>query len=123
MKSGKGIVVLSEEETYLIGDSLVREQTEYFANKNKQRRTVRSFPGCKVGKVTEEVGKLEPQSGNSCIIARVGSNDLFSRSTKEGESEAIFKDLETMVNRVADKTTRGIVVGILPRHYAREVLS
>ena len=124
VKSDKGIpltnrfAVLSEEETYLIGDSLIREQTEHFGNKNKRRRTVKSFPGCKIRKVTEEVGKLHPQSGNSCIIAHAGSNDLFSRGTKEGNSEAIVKDFEVMVDKVAEKTSKGLVVGILPRRYA-----
>ena len=121
VKNDKGIVltnrfaVLSEEETYLIGDSIVREQTENFANKNKQRRKVRSFPGCKVKKVTEEVTKLKPHSGNICIIAHAGSNDLFLRGNREGYSEPIVKDLEKMVTTVAQKTTKGIVMGILPR--------
>ena len=124
VKKDKGILltnrfaVLSEEESYLIGDSLVREQTENFANHNKRRRTVRSFPGCRVRRVTEEVRKLQPQSSNSCIITHAGSNDLFSRATKDRYSEPIVKDLETMVNAVAEKTTKGVVLGILPRRYA-----
>ena len=37
--------VLSREETYLIGDSMVGGQTERFANFNKNKRKVKSFPG------------------------------------------------------------------------------
>ena len=120
---GNGIVltnryaVLSEEDTSLIGDSMIREQTDNFANKNKQRRIVKSFPGCKAVKVTEEIRKLKPKNRNSCIIAHAGSNDLFSRSSRDGNSEPIVKDLKAMVNAVAEKTNKGIIVGILPRRY------
>ena len=121
---GNGIVLtnryaaLSEEDTSLIGDSVIREQTNNFANKNKQRRVVRSFPGCKVVKVTEEVRKLKPKNRKSCIIAHAGSNDLFLRSSRDGNSEPIVKDLKTLVDAVAEKTDKGIVMSILPRRYA-----
>ena len=109
--------VLSQEETYLIGDSMVRGQTESFANFNKNKRKVKSFPGCKVKKVTEEVEKLEIQSRNSCIIAHVGSNDLYLRGGKVGNSEPIVKDMKNLVDKVSEKTNKGIVVGMLPRSY------
>ena len=57
---------------------MVGGQTERFANFNKKKK-VKSFPGCRVSKVTEEVEKLEIQSRNSCVIAHVGSNDLYLR--------------------------------------------
>ena len=109
--------VLSQEETYLIGDSMVGGQTERFANFNKKKRKVKSFPGCRVNKVTEEVEKLEIQSRNSCVIAHVGSNDLFLRGGRVGNSEPIIKDMKRLVNKVSEKTNKGIVVGMLPRSY------
>ena len=115
--------VLSQEETYLIGDSMVGGQTERFANfnknknKNKNKRKVKSFPGCGVNKVTEEVEKLEIQSRNSCVIAHVGSNDLYLRGGRVGNSEPIVKDMKRLVNKVSEKTNKGIVVGMLPRSY------
>ena len=124
VNKGNGIVltnryaVLSEEDTSLIGDSVIREQTNNFANKNKQRRIVRSFPGCRVIKVSDEVRKLQPKNRKSCIIAHAGSNDLFLRGTRDGNSEPIVKDLKSLVNAVAEKTDKGIVMGILPRRYA-----
>ena len=123
-KRDKGIMVsnrfkvLSEEETYVIGDSLVREQTDNFAKRNRQRRKVKSFPGCKAKKVVEEVSKLELQSKDSCIIAHAGSNDLFLRNNKVGNSEPLVQDLKTLVDTVAEKTNRGIIVGMLPRSFA-----
>ena len=109
--------VLSREETYLIGDSMVGGQTERFANFNKNKRKVKSFPGCRVNKVTEEVEKLEIQSRNSCVIAHVGSNDLYMRGGRVGNSEPIVKDMKRLVNKVSEKTNKGIVVGMLPRSY------
>ena len=96
---------------------MVRGQTERFANFNKKKRKVKSFPGCRVNKVTEEVEKLEIQSRNSCVIAHVGSNDLYLRGGRVGNSEPIVKDMKRLVNKVSEKTNKGIVVGMLPRSY------
>ena len=121
--SGWGGVALTNrfsvlsQETYLIGDSMVGGQTERFANFNKKKRKAKSFPGCRVNKVTEEVEKLEIQSRNSCVIAHVGSNDLNLRGGRVGNSEPIVKDMKRLVNKVSEKTNKGIVVGMLPRSY------
>ena len=102
---------------------MVGGQTERFANfnknknKNKNKRKVKSFPGCGVNKVTEEVEKLEIQSRNSCVIAHVGSNDLYLRGGRVGNSEPIVKDMKRLVNKVSEKTNKGIVIGMLPRSY------
>ena len=109
--------VLSQEETYLIGDSIVKEQTNNFANYNKSKRKVISFPGSKTKKVAEEVEKLEIQSTNSCIIVHAGSNDLYLKGNRVGNSEPLVKDLKNLVDKVAEKTNKGIVVGLLPRTY------
>ena len=109
--------VLSREETYLIGDSMVGGQTESFANFNKNKRKVKSFPGWRVNKVAKEVEKLEILSRNSCLIAHVGSNDLYLRGGKVGNSEPIVKDMKRLVNKVSEKTNKGIFVGMLPKSY------
>ena len=96
---------------------MVGGQTERFANFNKKKRKVKSFPGCRVNKVTEEVEKLEIQSRNSCVIAHVGSNDLYLRGGRVGNSEPIVKDMKRLVNKVSEKTNKGIVVRMLPRSY------
>ena len=109
--------VLSQEETLLIGDSIVREQKDSFANMNRQKRKVKSFPGCKTKKVVEEVRKLELKSKNSTVITHVGSNDLFLRGNKTGNSEQIVEDLKSLVDITAEKSNNGIIVGMLPRWY------
>ena len=95
---------------------MVGGQTKRFANFNKKKRKVKSFPGCRVNKVTEEVEKLKIQR-NSCVIAHAGSNDLYLRGGRVGNSEPIVKYMKRLVNKVSEKTNKGIVVGMLPRSY------
>ena len=107
----------TEVEAYLIGDSIVREQNRHFALKNKQRK-VHSYSGCKAKKVSEAVKRLRVQNRNTCIIANAGGNDLYLKNNKVGNTEPLVKDLKAVVDEVADKTDRGILLGILPRLYA-----
>ena len=104
----------TEVEAFLIGDSIVRDQNRHFALKNK-RRKVHSYPGCKAKKVIDAVNKLEVQSRNTCIIAGAGSNDLYLKGNKVGNTEPLVKDLKTLVDSVADRTDKGILIGIMPR--------
>ena len=86
---------------------MVGGQTKRFANFNKNKRKVKSFPGCRVNKVTEEVEKLEIQSRNSCVIAHVGSNDLYLRDGRVGNSEPIVKDMKRLVNKSFRENQQG----------------
>ena len=105
---------LAEEETYLLGDSIVCEQTHHFA-KRKRNRKVKSYRGCRTRKVTAEIEKLELSDRDSCVIAHVGSNDLFLRNNKTSNTEPIVKELKSLIDTIKRKTNRGMVVGILPR--------
>ena len=109
--------VLSQEETFIIGDSIIEEQRESFANMNKRKRKVLSFPRCTTSKVSEEIKKLDLQSKESVIITHVGSNELFTKDNRTGNSEPIVKDLKNLVDTMAEKTNRGIIVGMFPRRY------
>ena len=107
-----------EVEAYVIGDSIVREQNNYFARENKQTRKVYSYPGGKTNKVTDGVKELKVKNRNTCIIANAGSNDLYQKGNKVGNTEPLVEDLKSLVNQVAAKTDKGIVIGIMPRVYA-----
>ena len=108
----------TEVEAYVIGDSIVREQQNHFAMKNKRRRKVQSYSGCKAKKVRDEVDALKVPNKNICIIANAGSNDLYLKGNEVGNTEPLVEDLKNLVNSVADKTDRGILIGIMPRVYA-----
>ena len=111
-----------EEETFLIGDSMVREQGRCFGMGNKGKRKVRSFPGASAKKVVEEVKKVEVKNKKSTVIVHTGSNDLYLRNGKVGQTEPIINELEKVVDAIASKTENGMIVGVFPRlnasHYA-----
>ena len=111
-----------EEETFLIGDSMVREQGRCFGMGNKGKRKVRSFPGASARKVVEEVKKVEVKSKKSTVIVHTGSNDLYLRNKKVGQTEPIIDELTKVVDAIASKTENGMIVGVFPRlnasHYA-----
>ena len=56
------------------------------------------------------------------VFVHAGSNDLYLRNGKVGQTEEIVKDLEKVVDSIAGKTENGMVVGIFARinvsHYA-----
>ena len=116
------LLATEEEETFLVGDSMVADQGRCFGKGNKGKRRVRSFPGANTKKIVEEVRKIEVENKKSTIIVHAGSNDLYLRNGKVGQTEPIVKDLEKIVDSIASKTDNGMVVGIFPRlnvsHYA-----
>ena len=111
----------TEIDSYVIGDSIVREQVYHFAmrnNRQRKSRIVKSYSGCKAKKVVEEVNSIDTKNKNVCIIANADGNDLYKKGNKVGNSEPLLEDLKSLVNSVANKTSRGILMGILPRRYA-----
>jgi len=117
IKLGNRFAALSQEETCVIGDSIVKEQGDHFINRNKQRRRLKSYPGARVCKVIEEVKKLDKKS-DRYVIVHAGSNDIYSRNNEVTYSEPVIKELESLVDSITEKTKKGIVVGILPRMYS-----
>ena len=112
-----------EEETVLIGDSMVKNQCKHFGLKNKNKRKVRSYPGASTKKIQEEVGKLDNENNKkTTIIVQASGNDLFLRNSKVGQTEPQIEQLEKTVAAAKKKTDNAIVIGILPRlnvsHYA-----
>ena len=105
-------------EAYVIGDSIVRGQNNYFAKVNKRKRKVLSYSGCKTKKVIDEVSALRVENKNTFIIANAGSNDLYQKGNKVGNTEPLVEDLKNLVNSVAEKTDKGILLGIMPRAFA-----
>ena len=109
------LLATEEEETFLVGDSMVSDQGRCFGKGNKGKRKVRSFPGASTKKIGEEVKKMKVESKKSSIIVHAGSNDLYLRNGKVGQTEEIVEELEEVVNSIASKTDNGMLVGIFPR--------
>ena len=105
----------TEEETILVGDSMVRDQAKYFGAANCKKRKIRTFPGANTKKILNDVNNLKVRSRKSAVIAQVSGNDLYLENGKVGQTEPIMKDLSKLVDSVAEKSDNGIIVGLLPR--------
>ena len=106
-----------EEETIVLGDSMIRGQGSHFGAGNIKKRKTLSFPGSKINKITNEVKKLELKNRKSTVIVQAGGNNLFLREGKVGDTEPVMKEVEELVEAVSEKTDRAIIVGIIPRIY------
>ena len=112
--------VLAQEDTLLIGDSIVRDQGNHLINKNKQRRKLKALPGSKVGNIIEEVKSLENKRSRY-VIVHAGSKDLCLGNRKTFHSEPVIAKLETLADSLFEKTERGIMIGLLPRIYSNHL--
>ena len=104
-----------EEETILVGDSMVRDQAKYFGAANCKKRKIRTFPGANTKKILNEVSNLKVRNRKSAVIVQVSGNDLYLDGGKVGETEPIMEELSKIVDSVANKSDHGIIVGLLPR--------
>lgn len=101
-----------ENETVVIGDSLLRDQGFNFALKNPGKRQVMCLPGARMGRVKEHVNNLKLKNRNSIVVTHVGTNDVYAQGRQES---SILKDLEDLAESISRKTNNGIMVGVMPR--------
>ncbi len=102
-----------EKETVLIGDSIVRNQCIHFGNKNlKVIRRVECYGGIKLKSTIDIIKGINLKDKNSSMIVQVGSNDVCSDSKVNVEDT--INDYSILIEKIKEKSTNGIVVGILP---------
>ena len=100
----------------LVGDSLVAREAGRFFSQLRPANRAQAFPGARVKKVTEEVAKLNLHR-DSTLLLTVGGNDLFLKNRRCGSSERIVRDFDQLIKTAKSKTSRLIVVGLVPRDY------
>ena len=100
----------------LVGDSLVTREAGRFFSQLRPTNRAQAFPGARVKKVTEEVAKLNLHR-DSTLLLTVGGNDLFLKNRRCGSSERIVGDFDRLIKTAKSKTSRLIVVGLVPRDY------
>ena len=100
----------------LVGDSLVVREAGRFFSQLRPANSAQAFPGAQVKKVTEEVAKLNLHR-DSTLLLTVGGNDLFLKNRRCGSSERIVRDFDRLIKTAKSKTSRLIVVGLVPRNY------
>ena len=104
-----------EEETVLIGDSMVKNQGEHFGLQNTRKRKVRSYPGASARKIDEEIRKLNIAKKKTTIIVQASGNDLFLKNGNSGRTEPLVETLKRTIDTAKNKTKNTLVIGILPR--------
>ena len=100
----------------LVGDSLVAREAGRFFSQLRPANSSQTFPGARVKKVTEKVAKLNLHR-DSTLLLTFGGNDLFLKNRRCGSSERIVRDFDQLIKTAKSKTSRLIVVGLVPRNY------
>jgi len=100
----------------LLGDSLVGRATESYFTGLSPSNKCQAYPGAGVWKVTGVVSKLRPAPRNTLILS-VGGNDFFGRRGRTGEAKPMLQDYNTLLEMARSKTSRCVVVGLVPRKY------
>ena len=100
----------------LVGDSLVAREKGRLFSQLRPANSARAFPGARVKRVTEEVAKLNLHR-DSTLLLTVGGNNLFLKNGKCGSSEGLIGDFDGLIRTAKSKTSRLIVVGLVPRKY------
>ena len=103
-----------QPDTLLIGDSMVANQTtRQFKSLRKENKSL-AFPGAKISRITNEISKLKLDR-DSTLMVSVGGNDVFLRNGKCGPFKRIMSDFEELMVAVKKKTSRAVILGLLPR--------
>lgn len=116
-KKGNGSALKGDEAlTLLLGDSMVGGDTKViFSRMSSTFRSV-AHPGAGVRKITFEVRKMESAPQNTLVLS-VGGNDFFGKGRRVGDANALMVDYGTLLGEAKAKTSKCIVVGLLPRMY------
>ena len=99
----------------LVFDSLVAREALRFFSQLRTANSARAF-GARVRKVVEEVAKLD-LNRDSTLLLTVGRNDFFLKNGKCGSSEGLVGDFDRLIRTAMFKTSRLVVVGLVPRNY------
>ncbi len=103
-----------EKNSVLIGDSIVRNQCTHYGTKNpKATRRVECYGGIKIKNIIEIIKGIKLKDKNSSMIVQVGSNDVYS--DLKVEVDDMLRDYSTLIDKIKEKSTNGIIIGILPR--------
>ncbi len=103
-----------EKKSVLIGNSIVRNQCTHYGTKNpKATRRVECYGGIKIKSTIEIIKGIKLKDKNSSMIVQVGSNNVYS--DLKVKVEDTLRDYSILIDKIKEKSTNGIVVGISPR--------
>lgn len=97
----------------LIGDSLVRDQSQEFCSKGKKRKSL-CFPGARIEDILmkfDDIVSNTPE--DTTFVVQIGTNNVCS-----GRSEEILDKYKTLIGKFRESRRKLIISGLLPRYDA-----
>ena len=99
------------EDSRLIGDSIIRNQLDEFCSRAPRRRRRHCIPGGTLDDVTAACDDISQDANeNTLFLIHVGTNDI-----QRTRSEALLQKYREMIRRYKEKSNNVIISGILPR--------
>ena len=99
------------EDSRLIGDSIIREQLDEFCSRAPRRRRRHCIPGGTLDDVTAVCDDISQDvSENTLFLLHAGTNDI-----QRTRSEALLEKYRKMIRKYKEKSNNVIISGILPR--------
>jgi hypothetical protein len=113
--------ILEEEDepanTFLVGDSMIRQQLTEFCGRVKRRRRLFCMPGGGIDDVTDMMDKVsEEATAESLFVIHAGTNDV--RRTR---SEELLDKYRKLIQQYKTKSSNIIISGVLPRIAAEDL--
>lgn len=102
-----------EQETVLLGSTLIKAQSFEFCCRNKSKRKIVVKPGGLIQDIDNEVKGLELKENNSLLISLIGENDVYIPSSR---SEELLLKFRNLLKTFKERSNKILIVGILPRH-------
>ena len=99
------------EDTRLIGDSLIRNMLDEFCSRAPRRRRRHCIPGGTLDDVTAACDDISRDTNeNTLFLIHVGTNDV-----QRTRSEALLEKYRKLIRKYKEKSHNVIISGILPR--------
>ena len=113
--------ILEEEDepasSFLVGDSMIRQQLTEFCGRVKCRRRLFCMPGAGIDDVTNMMDQVsEEASAESLFVIHTGTNDV--RKTR---SEELLDKYRKLIQQYKTKSKNIMISGVLPRISADDV--
>ena len=100
-----------QQDTYLVGDSMIRDQVVEFCGRVPRRRRSYCFPGAKVDDITAVLDQVSAETANdSLYVIHTGTNDVTST-----RSEELLDKYRRLIQQYKTKSPNILISGILPR--------
>ena len=113
--------ILEEDDepecSYLVGDSIIRQQLTEFCGRVKAKRRLFCLPGAGVDDVTDVLDQVAGEAtAESLFVIHTGTNDV-----QKTRSEELLDKYRRLIQQYKTKSSNIIISGVLPRISADNV--